>query len=624
MRLVEVQLQTSASNEKRMQSEAESLRSEVARQETLLSSVQRIEASLAAKSETQVESLQDEVKRLRESKADDDEKNATAVKKLEGRVAELEVGAKELAGQKEQATVNATKATLEASTLKVKVQELTLRAKTAEKELKAARVKLGDVEVDTTKEDALEAKVESLTAELVSTKADLETAQKRAADYESIAKTNETQLSELTEASTKYKSETTAELERLRSTEMSQREAVAELTKDLMSHREDKEKAVAELRATVDSLTSQLAAAKDESARATARAESVAAEARSYQLDAKNANDTYERELALHAEARTALRAARSRAEEERGARETAESEASSLRSGIEAERAEWEAGRAGLEKSLSEAKSRLDGMREQNNLLHDQMTSLSATVDKFQSDRSARLVGLEGDGAAGASDDAETAKQLSDLRELLKFKQSECTMLEADLASARRASERERAAADLAKRGLEGARSELKAAREGADAGDAAAGGDADGARAQLRGAEEQLVLVRESNVMLREESQKAGRRVAELQADLDKLKSAAAPREEKMKNMEVERAALVAEKESLSREVRNRDMSILVARVFISLILLSPPASAISRSTRGRTASTVWCPNSTRSTPRNTRRPWRASRSSRRSAPR
>ena len=549
-----------------MQSEADSLRSEVARQETLLSSVQRIEASLAAKSETQVESLQDEVKILRESKADDDAKHETAVTKLEGRVAELEVNAKDLAGQKEQATVNATKAALEASRLKVQVQELTLRAKTAEKDLKAARIKLGDVEVDTTKEDALEAKVESLTKDLESTKADLETAQKRSADYESIAKTNETQLSELTEASTKYKSETTSELERLRSTESSQREAVAELTKDLMSHREDKEKAVAELRATVDSLTSQLAAAKEESARATTRAESVAAEAKSYQLDAKNANDTYERELALHAEARTALRAARSMAEKERGARESAEEEASTLRSGIDAERSEWEAGKASLEQSLSEAKSRLDDMRDQNNLLHDQMTSLSATVEKFQSDRSARLVGLEADGVA-ASDDAETAKQLSDLRELLKFKQSECTMLEADLASARRASERERAAADLAKRSLEGARSELKAARDGG-AGDAA-GTDADGVRAQLKGAEEQLVLVRESNVMLREESQKAGRKVADLQADLDKLKSAAAPREEKMKNMEVERAALVAEKESLSREVRNRDVSTIIFAV-------------------------------------------------------
>ena len=49
MRLVEAQLQSSASNEKRMQSEADSLRSEVARPETLLTSVQRIEASLAAK-----------------------------------------------------------------------------------------------------------------------------------------------------------------------------------------------------------------------------------------------------------------------------------------------------------------------------------------------------------------------------------------------------------------------------------------------------------------------------------------------------------------------------------------------------------------------------------------------
>mmetsp|Transcript_33464 Transcript_33464/g.80035 ORF Transcript_33464/g.80035 Transcript_33464/m.80035 type:complete len:390 (+) Transcript_33464:381-1550(+) len=112
MRLVEVQLQTSASNEKRMQSEADSLRSEVAGQETLLTSVQRIEASLAAKSETQVESLQDEVKRLREEKADGDARHETSVARLEGRVAELEVSAKDLAGQKEKATVNATKEAL--------------------------------------------------------------------------------------------------------------------------------------------------------------------------------------------------------------------------------------------------------------------------------------------------------------------------------------------------------------------------------------------------------------------------------------------------------------------------------------------------------------------------------
>ena len=43
----------------------------------------------------------------------------------------------------------------------------------------------------------------------------------------------ETQLSELNDASTKYKSETMAELERLRSTESSQRETVTKITEDL-------------------------------------------------------------------------------------------------------------------------------------------------------------------------------------------------------------------------------------------------------------------------------------------------------------------------------------------------------------------------------------------------------
>ena len=70
MRLLEVQLQTSTSNETRMESEADSLRSKIAQQETLLSSVQRIEASLTAKSEGELENLQQEVKRVQETKVD--------------------------------------------------------------------------------------------------------------------------------------------------------------------------------------------------------------------------------------------------------------------------------------------------------------------------------------------------------------------------------------------------------------------------------------------------------------------------------------------------------------------------------------------------------------------------
>ena len=67
----------------------------------------------------------------------------------------------------------------------------------------ATRLKIEDVMADTSMEDALEAKVGVLMEELYVAKSDLETAQKRAANYKSIAKSNEEQLTELTAASTK-------------------------------------------------------------------------------------------------------------------------------------------------------------------------------------------------------------------------------------------------------------------------------------------------------------------------------------------------------------------------------------------------------------------------------------
>ena len=103
-----------------------------------------------------------------------------------------------------------------------------------------------------------------------------------------------------------------------------------------------------------------------------------------------------------------------------------------------------------------------------------------------------------------------------------LDSKQSECAMLEADLASAKWASERERTAAELANRSLEEARSELKAMREVGkdnDGGYSASDKEIGDLRAKLNGTEEQLLL-RESNIMLRKESQKVTKKLSEAQS--------------------------------------------------------------------------------------------------------
>ena len=351
---------------------------------------------------------------------------------------------------------------------------------------------------------------------------------------------SEKQLADLTDASKKYKDETTVMLKKLRLSEHSQCETVAELTKDLMSYRGEKEKAVNELKATIDSLTLQLLGSREDATKAIAMSDSLTADARRYQLDAQNDNVNYERELALHAEARAALRDARSGMESEQRIRKTIESQLTSAQAEMEAEKVAWESSKAKLEESLLEARSRLDDTK-------------AAALMKNET---------LGDSAEKSTDvtGAVLEKQLSDLRELLRFKQSECGMLEADLASAKRASERERTAAELTNRSLEEAMSELKALREqdkdnigGISASEKAMSD----LREKLKSAEEQLVLLRESNTMLREESHKVTKKLFELQSQFDTLKSSTAPQTKMINNMEVERASLEAEKESLSREV-------------------------------------------------------------------
>ena len=543
-----------------------------------------------AKSEGEREHLHDEIRRLTEKLSDDAAKHTTTIQKLEGKIADLEMNMKDLVSQKDSAVAAAAKANEEVSRLKIQIEELSLKHKSTEKELNAAKLKLGDVAVNTCAEESLEAKVAMLTTELECTKLDLEKAKERNTDYHKMAKASETQLAELTAASTKYKEETAAELERLKKSEKSKTEAVTELTKDLMSHRSEKEKAVNELKAKIHSLTVQLNSAKEDSAKAVARSDSLSAEIKSYQLNAKNAQvclflvhlrdaqstflinllcrllssfqSNYERELALHAEARALLRDARSDAESEQRLRETAESQLASVKAHFEAEKGAWESAKAKLEESLKEAKTRLEDLRSQNNILHDQMTSLSATVEKFQSDKTSELIGYDSSGGAnsGESEVKALKAQLSDLRQLVRFKQSECTMLEADLASAKRATERERTASELAKRSAEEARSELKVFQESIKEGKGGAAFtemDLTDLRNKLKSAEEQLVLIRESNTMLREESQRSSKKLAEVQSELNTLKSDSAPQMEKMKNMEVEKASLEAEKASLSLEV-------------------------------------------------------------------
>ena len=179
-------------------------------------------------------------------------------------------------------------------------------------------------------------------------------------------------------------------------------------------------------------------------------------------------------------------------------------------------------------------------------------MATLSENVEKFQTDRTtAQLV--------GDKDSVEsTNKELTDLRELLQFKQSECVMLLADLASSKRTAERERTAAEMAKKSLEEARSEMKMYHDSSKEIDsAAADKNAANLRNELKTAQDQLELLRESNTMLREETQRLTKKLSIIEAECKEMKTAALPNNTRICDLEVQKAALEGEKVSLSNEI-------------------------------------------------------------------
>ena len=74
--------------------------------------------------------------------------------------------------------------------------------------------------------------------------------------------------------------------------------------------------------------------------------------------------------------------------ESEQRLRGTIEAQLASAQSEIEAEKVAWESSK----KKLDQVE--IDDMRIQNKMLHDQMASISVTVDKFQSTKASAAYG--------------------------------------------------------------------------------------------------------------------------------------------------------------------------------------------------------------------------------------
>ena len=187
--------------------------------------------------------------------------------------------------------------------------------------------------------------------------------------------------------------------------------------------------------------------------------------------------DNYERELSLHAAARDALRKAREEIESNTAQRKSAETECENLKNDLATEKKAYLDSKEKLENLVKTSEERINESKKQNKILHNQISSLSQSVQKFQSEKMiaagahSNVTIDETDGDSDVGDEISTLKRnVSELREIVRYLKSESDMNESQLDLARRAVEREKSSSEIIKRSLDEARAELDLVRKAAD----------------------------------------------------------------------------------------------------------------------------------------------------------
>ena len=378
------------------------------------------------------------------------------------------------------------------------------------------------------------------------TKKALKTAQEHVSNYKKIADHADRQLKELTGINSKYKADMEGQVKALKGQLESSKKSLADkvamadtLGGDLVKQRESAVAAEKRLGAETASVKREYFEYKSVMGRSEDKISEMTREIETHAGVAKSAQENYERELTLHAAARTAVREARDDLEGEKRLRVNFENEVGATKSEMAATKSVWDGERLKLAKAIADAEERLDVNRKQNALLHSQIKTLSGAAEKL---------GEGGGGGGGGEGDSE-------LRQLVAYMKSENEMVESKIQVLKHELDCERASCSVSKRSLDEARGELKRREE--ESGSASSASSEE--HQKLMDQVNQLNLLRESNAMLREEAEKVKSKLSKVSEQLSATSRAQEPLQLKIKQLEELNVSFSADKESLGKEATN-----------------------------------------------------------------
>ncbi|KAG8987496.1 hypothetical protein FRB90_003320, partial [Tulasnella sp. 427] len=488
--------------------------------QTIQNDVQRATESERRRLESQVQSFEVQVQDLRTQLSHELERNRHITLQKEVEIKELhakiERSNNDLSATREQLIVAQTNE-----------KHLTVRIEDLSRTIQGSNEKLAVYErgvtsagpLDISSPEELKHEVAELRAALRGAELDIEAAKGHAEQFKVISETSEQALADLQSRYDEYEASTAAEVSRLQAEATDLHARIQTLEKDLgaaLDTNKTLQRQLEEQRIQFDSEKRELEFALADVNNAESNVAAIQASAqddlrRQVQIT-QEANEKYERELLAHAAAVTKvaelkqqLTTAQAQIRDKQVAAETAQVN-------LVSSQASWELQKETISKELRDLQTRHNELTSQNTALHKHLESVSqqATAIRQTADQRASLA----DGPAVEGDDA-----LNELRSVVAYLRREKEIVDLQLDLSRQETVRLRSQIDHLTKSLDETRTQLTTERE-----QAANSAHTATQHAELVEKINQLNILRESNATLRAESEANGRRVLQLEQQLQK----------------------------------------------------------------------------------------------------
>jgi nucleoprotein TPR len=385
--------------------------------------------------------------------------------------------------------------------------------------------------------EELENEVQELKNSLDLLNVQLENAKQQAEQFRQLSRDMEEELTSLNESHDQYREEMDASLATKTNAANELQQRVEALTMELSNSnnelnmlRDSQGDVVRKYEEKERMLTSDIARLKDEEERYKETARFHQQDLRAQAEIATKAQQDYEQELVKHAEAAKLLQQIRAEHNELRTQSAAWRAEAESAKLSLAQSEQSWEERRQQLEQEISEIKTRREDVDAQNKLLHKQLDSVTSQITSLQQNRA------QVDGEGPLASVADTATE--GLRELNNYLRREKEILEVQYDIKLQEAKRLQQQVEYSQSQLDEARLKLDQERRA----------HADSSRSSLTHKElmdklNELNLIRESNVTLRNENQRAQAQLVKKSEKISELEAKIQPLEARISELDLDK---------------------------------------------------------------------------------